>query len=54
MTGRKPAFDREGKTIKGLGYWVGLLAGLGAGGLKGALLRWAVVLMGAYVLTVRR
>ncbi|KAK0644495.1 Aldehyde/histidinol dehydrogenase [Cercophora newfieldiana] len=50
----KPNFDRNGKVIKGLGYWISLVLGLGAKGAKGALLRWLLVLAGGYFYQQRR
>ena len=45
----RPDFDRDGRPVRGLRYWLGLVLGLGrAGGPKGALLRWAVVLVSGY------
>lgn len=43
MSELKPNFDRQGKEVKGLGYWLAFLVGLGGEGVKGGLLRWAVV-----------
>ncbi|KAF8864936.1 aldehyde dehydrogenase [Acephala macrosclerotiorum] len=43
MSEMKPNFDREGREIKGVGYWLGLVFSLGGESLKGALFRWAVV-----------
>ena len=43
MSEMKPNFDRDGREIKGLGYWLGLLAGLGGESFKSTLLRWVVV-----------
>jgi beta-apo-4'-carotenal oxygenase len=40
---QKPNFDRQGREIKGVGYWVGFVFGLGSNSLKGALARWMVV-----------
>jgi len=45
MSEVKPNFDRNGQEIKGVGYWVGFVTGLGSSSAKGALLRWAVVLL---------
>ncbi|KAH8685662.1 Aldehyde/histidinol dehydrogenase [Tricladium varicosporioides] len=42
-SGLKPNFDREGREIKGFGYWVSFLGGLGGESAKGALMRWALV-----------
>ncbi|KAL3424294.1 aldehyde dehydrogenase [Phlyctema vagabunda] len=39
----KPDFGRDGKVIKGLGYWVKFVAGLGGENLKASLLRWILV-----------
>ncbi|EFW99257.1 fatty aldehyde dehydrogenase [Grosmannia clavigera kw1407] len=36
----KPKFDRTGRSVRGLGYWVKLLLGLGGTGAKGAFVRW--------------
>ncbi|SPN99539.1 probable Beta-apo-4'-carotenal oxygenase [Cephalotrichum gorgonifer] len=53
--GRPPytglAFDREGTPIRGVKYWLGLLARLGGKGPKGALTRWILVLATAFALT---
>ncbi|KAK1828131.1 beta-apo-4'-carotenal oxygenase [Podospora conica] len=54
MTGKKPNFDRNGAVVKGLGYWLAFLVGLGAKGAKGALLRWLVVLASGYLYQNRR
>jgi beta-apo-4'-carotenal oxygenase len=54
MTGKKPNFDRNGHVVKGLGYWLAFLAGLGASGAKGALLRWIVLLASGYWYQSRR
>lgn len=54
MTASKPDFDRNGVQARGLGYWLKFVAGLGARGAKGALLRWLVVLVSMYTLTQRR
>jgi beta-apo-4'-carotenal oxygenase len=51
----QPDFDRNGKVVhKGLFYWVGLLAGLGSRGVKGALIRWIVLLVSAWAVGVKR
>jgi len=52
MTGGKPDFDRDGRVVKGLWYWVKMVltlrlgpgAAKGDSGVTGALLRWAVLL----------
>lgn len=49
MSESKPNFDRNGKEIKGLGYWAGLVLGLGGEGVKGVLLRWVVLALVAVV-----
>lgn len=43
LTTQKPNFDRQGKEIKGAGYWLSFLFGLGANSLKAAIVRWVVV-----------
>lgn len=55
LTSDSPDFDREGRVIKGLGYWLKFVLTLGASGTgggggsgaKGAFLRWCVVLLAA-------
>ncbi|KAI5927143.1 aldehyde dehydrogenase [Camillea tinctor] len=39
----KPDFDREGRPIRGLGYWLWMVFSLGGSSAKGALLRWGAV-----------
>jgi beta-apo-4'-carotenal oxygenase len=53
MNGQKPNFDRNGKVIKGFGYWAGMVLGLGATGSKGALVRWVLVLLAGWAYVVR-
>jgi beta-apo-4'-carotenal oxygenase len=53
LTTKKPDFDRSGKVVKGLGYWVGMVCGLGGKSAKGAFLRWAVVFVAHYLYTNR-
>lgn len=43
MSELKPNFDRQGREVKGLGYWVSFVFGLGANSLKGALARYVVL-----------
>ena len=43
LTTQKPNFDREGREIKGVGYWLSFVFGLGANSLKGAVARWIMV-----------
>jgi beta-apo-4'-carotenal oxygenase len=43
LTQQKPNFDRQGKEIKGVRYWLSFVFGLGANSLKGAIARWVVV-----------
>jgi beta-apo-4'-carotenal oxygenase len=38
----KPNFDREGKEIRGIKYWLRFLLGMGSDSLKEALVRWAI------------
>ncbi len=54
LTGKKPNFDRNGAVVKGFGYWTSLILGLGASGIKGALLRWILVLATGYLYEKRR
>jgi len=44
----KPNFDREGREVKGISYWLGFLFRLGGDGFKSALARWALVAMTAF------
>ncbi len=39
----KPNFDRNGKTVRGLGYWLGMLSTLGGDSAKGGLIRWILL-----------
>ncbi|KAH8887753.1 aldehyde dehydrogenase [Thozetella sp. PMI_491] len=52
LTHPSPNFDRNGAIVKGLGYWTGLVLGLGGKGLKGAFLRWVFVLVSGYTAMV--
>ena len=54
MTGKKPNFDRNGAVVKGVGYWLAFVLGLGANGAKGALLGWILVAASAYWYQSRR
>ncbi|ROW10050.1 hypothetical protein VPNG_06519 [Cytospora leucostoma] len=51
LTEKKPDFDRSGKVVRGLGYWVRLVLGLGTTENAGALLRWLVLAAGWYYAT---
>ncbi|KAI0468094.1 Aldehyde/histidinol dehydrogenase [Xylaria cf. heliscus] len=48
MNTRTPDFDRNGKQIRGLGYWLWVVLGLGGHSAKGAFLRWLTVLVAGY------
>ncbi|GAW21519.1 hypothetical protein ANO14919_110410 [Xylariales sp. No.14919] len=48
MNSHKPDFDRSGKQVRGLGYWLWIVLGLGGPTAKGALLRWLAVLAAGY------
>ncbi|KAL7623261.1 Hexadecenal dehydrogenase [Parahypoxylon ruwenzoriense] len=48
MTSTKPDFDRDGRPLSRPAYWLWLVFGLGGTSVKGALLRWLVVLTSAY------
>ncbi|KAH8202283.1 hypothetical protein TruAng_003560 [Truncatella angustata] len=48
MNSSKPNFDRSGKKIAGLSYWLWFLFGLGSPSTKGALFRWLLVLTSGY------
>lgn len=43
MSEMKPNFDRDGREIKSVGYWLELVFSLGGENTKGALMRWAIV-----------
>jgi beta-apo-4'-carotenal oxygenase len=45
MSEMKPNFDREGKELKGLKYWVSFALRLGGESAKGSLMRWAVLVL---------
>jgi beta-apo-4'-carotenal oxygenase len=49
LNGSKPDFDRDGKQITGVGYYMWSVFGLGGPSAKGALFRWLLVLMSGYV-----
>jgi beta-apo-4'-carotenal oxygenase len=49
MNAKKVDFDRNGNKIKGPGYWLWLVLGLGGSSTKGALLRWLIVAVSSYV-----
>ncbi|KAI5861269.1 aldehyde dehydrogenase [Durotheca rogersii] len=50
MTASRPDFDRDGKPLSRVSYWLWLVFGLGGPSAKGALLRWMTVLASAYAL----
>ncbi|KAI1502907.1 aldehyde dehydrogenase [Biscogniauxia marginata] len=43
-----PDFDRDGRKVKGVGYWLWMVLGLGSPSAKGALFRWMVVLASGF------
>lgn len=45
---KKPNFNREGKEIKGVSYWAGMLLSLGGERVKSVLVRWALLAFLAY------
>ncbi|KAH7326026.1 Aldehyde/histidinol dehydrogenase [Stachybotrys elegans] len=47
MSHKRPNFDRNGKVIKGLGYWIRVVLGLGGKSATGSLMRWVVVFAAA-------
>ncbi|KAI1812903.1 aldehyde dehydrogenase [Poronia punctata] len=49
MNSVKPNFDRNGREIRGLGYYWWLVFGLGGTSAKGALIRWLTLLAAGYV-----
>ncbi|KAL1865688.1 Hexadecenal dehydrogenase [Diaporthe australafricana] len=51
LTEQRPNFDRSGRVVRGLAYWVKVVLGLGTAEKKGALMRWLVVALGWYYLT---
>jgi beta-apo-4'-carotenal oxygenase len=50
----KPNFDRNGNKSKGIAYFLGLVLGLGSKKSKGALLRWALLVVAAAVLEAKK
>ena len=56
MRDERPNFDRNGRVVMGLGYWIKFVLGLGGKEPKGAFLRWLtlVVAYAAWILTARR
>jgi beta-apo-4'-carotenal oxygenase len=52
LTVKSPNFDRSGKVVKGFGYWISMICGLGGRG-KGALMRWMFVVAAYYLYTMR-
>ena len=53
LTSKTPNFDRNGKLVKGLGYWISFVLCLGGRGTKGAFLRWMVLFAAHYIYTKR-
>ncbi|RYP83011.1 hypothetical protein DL769_001480 [Monosporascus sp. CRB-8-3] len=45
MNGLRPGFDRDGRPVRNLRYWVGLALGLGGADAKAALLRWLLLVL---------
>ncbi|RYO91173.1 hypothetical protein DL762_002340 [Monosporascus cannonballus] len=45
MNGFRPDFDRDGRPVRDLRFWVGLVLGLGGVGTKAVLLRWVLLLV---------
>lgn len=54
MSRKKMNFDRDGNVNKGLGYWLGLIFGLGSSGAKGAVIRWGLVIALAISLGLKK
>lgn len=50
----RPNFDRNGQQIKGLKYFLSLIFGLGSKNSKGALFRWAVLVIAAAFLEFKK
>ncbi|TRX97252.1 hypothetical protein FHL15_002046 [Xylaria flabelliformis] len=48
MNSVTPDFDRNGRQLRGLGYWLWMVFGLGGPTAKGAFLRWLAVLAVGY------
>ncbi|RYP52777.1 hypothetical protein DL768_002128 [Monosporascus sp. mg162] len=40
----RPGFDRDGRPVRTMSYWVGVVLGLGGADAKAALLRWVLLL----------
>ncbi|KAL2016384.1 hypothetical protein VTK56DRAFT_3806 [Thermocarpiscus australiensis] len=53
LTEKRPNFDRNGRVVRGVGYWTSLVLRLGGRGVKGAFLRWLLV-AAAYYFYVNR
>lgn len=51
LSAKKPNFDRDGKVVRGAGYWLKFVLGLGTVQKKGAVLRWVVAALAWYYLT---
>lgn len=45
----KPDFDRQGRQLKGIAYWVSFLFSLGGESFKGGLMRWVTVVVLAVI-----
>lgn len=50
----KPNFDRDGNRTKGFGYFLALILGLGSKKTKGALIRWAFLVVAAAILEAKK
>ncbi|RYO95551.1 hypothetical protein DL764_007673 [Monosporascus ibericus] len=45
MNRTRPGFDRDGRPVRNLRYWAGLVFGLGGADAKAALLRWVLLVL---------
>jgi beta-apo-4'-carotenal oxygenase len=50
----KPNFDRDGRVVKGLRYWVSVLLSLGSKSAAGLVFRWGVLVALAVTLGLKR
>ncbi|KAL8392562.1 hypothetical protein RB595_002668 [Gaeumannomyces hyphopodioides] len=49
LTAKRPNFDRNGKVIRGLAYWVSFVLTLGGGGFKVVVVKWLALAVVAFI-----